>query len=327
MSVTEQVRERLATALGVDVGVDDAFDPPTFDVPPDRWIEALTVLRDDVGCTYFDWLSAVDELEQGFAVVCHVARPPRPPGHVRSQEDRASTGGGGSAAGEAAQGDAADDDSLVHVLLRTRVPRDAARLPTATTVYAGADWHERETHEMFGIDFDGHPNLVPLLLPDGFEGHPLRKEFVLAARVAKPWPGAKEPGESDHDAARAPSRRRVAPPGVPAPEAWGPRPPGSPEPDPLAVTAPARPGRRERPARASRPARSTPPGATAPRSTADQPPSSSASPAPGSPAPGSPAPGSSGPAPSGSVPSGRDQPTSAAGDDRTNGLEGGESHG
>ena len=68
---------------------------------------------------------------------------------------------------------------------------------------------------MFGIDFAGHPNLVPLLLPDGFEGHPLRKDFVLAARVAKPWPGAKEPGESDEGG--PPSRRKTRPPGVPDP--------------------------------------------------------------------------------------------------------------
>jgi NADH-quinone oxidoreductase subunit C len=73
--------------------------------------------------------------------------------------------------------------------------------------------------------FDGHPNLVPLLLPDGFEGHPLRKDFVLASRVAKPWPGAKEPGESDHDLSAersSPGRRRMLPPGVPAPDEWGP---------------------------------------------------------------------------------------------------------
>ena len=86
-------------------------------------------------------------------------------------------------------------------------------------MYAGAGWHERETHEMFGIDFAGHRDLDPLLLPDGFEGHPLRKDFVLASRVAKPWPGAKEPGESDHEA--APSRRRTRPPGVPDPDEWG----------------------------------------------------------------------------------------------------------
>ena len=71
---------------------------------------------------------------------------------------------------------------------------------------------------MFGIDFAGHEPFEPLLLPDGFEGHPLRKDFVLASRVAKPWPGAKEPGESDGEA--SPSRRRTRPPGVP--EDWTP---------------------------------------------------------------------------------------------------------
>ena len=74
----------------------------------------------------------------------------------------------------------------------------APSLASATAVFRGASWHERETHEMFGIDFAGHPNLVPLLLPDGFDGHPLRKDFVLVARAAKPWPGAKEPGEGGH---------------------------------------------------------------------------------------------------------------------------------
>jgi NADH-quinone oxidoreductase subunit C len=112
-------------------------------------------------------------------------------------------------------------DRREHLLLRTRVPADAPTLATATGVFAGASWHERETFEMFGIDFAGHPHLVPLLLPDGFEGHPLRKSFVLAARAAKAWPGAKEPGESDEGA--APSRRKTRPPGVPDPEVWGPR--------------------------------------------------------------------------------------------------------
>jgi NADH-quinone oxidoreductase subunit C len=103
------------------------------------------------------------------------------------------------------------------------VPRDGGRVATITDLWAGAAWHERETFEMFGVVFDGHPNLAPLLLPDGFEGHPLRKDFVLASRVAKTWPGAKEPGESDHDTERAaPGRRRMLPPGVPDPAEWGP---------------------------------------------------------------------------------------------------------
>jgi NADH-quinone oxidoreductase subunit C len=103
---------------------------------------------------------------------------------------------------------------------------DGQSLASITDLYAGAAWHERETFEMFGVFFDGFADhtdlgLRPLLLPDGFEGTPLRKSFQLAARASKTWPGGKEPGEG-HDTAKSPSRRRVQAPGVPPPE-WGPR--------------------------------------------------------------------------------------------------------
>jgi len=161
---------------------DDSFGALTVGVAADAWVAALTFARDELGCEFFDWLTGVDELEEGFGIVAH----------VYSLAERH------------------------HLLIRTRVPREEAVLATATGVYRGANWHERETYEMFGVVFEGHPDLTPLLLPDGFEGHPLRKEFVLAARVAKQWPGAKEPGESSSG---APSRRRMQPPGVPAD--WG----------------------------------------------------------------------------------------------------------
>ena len=177
---------RVAAAFGA--APDGGFGPPTLDVEPEGWVDALTLARDELGCRFFDFLTAVDEEAEGFSVLAHVAAPA--PGAARS------------------------------LLLRTRLPRDAASVACACGVYAGAGWHERETHEMFGIDFAGHERLDGLLLPDGFEGHPLRKDFVLASRVAKPWPGAKEPGESDHEA--SPSRRRTRPPGVPDPEDWGP---------------------------------------------------------------------------------------------------------
>jgi NADH-quinone oxidoreductase subunit C len=96
------------------------------------------------------------------------------------------------------------------VLLRTRCPRDDARVRSVVDLYAGAAWHERLAAEMFGIAFEGHET-APLLLPDGFGAHPLRKDFVLAARAAKRWPGAKDPGESDADLATR--RRRPVPPG------------------------------------------------------------------------------------------------------------------
>jgi NADH:ubiquinone oxidoreductase subunit C len=84
-------------------------------------------------------------------------------------------------------------------------------------VFAGAGWHERETAELLGIAFDGHPRPEPLLLTDGVDGHPLRKDFVLTDRVDKRWPGAKEPGESDRDLEGAPVRRKNLPLGVPVP--------------------------------------------------------------------------------------------------------------
>ena len=56
-------------------------------------------------------------------------------------------------------------------------------------MFGGANWHEREAAEMFGIVFEGHPHLVKLYLPDGFLGHPLRKTFPLLSRDVKPWPG------------------------------------------------------------------------------------------------------------------------------------------
>lgn len=197
MNRLERMRDQLAEIVDPDITVEEGFGPPTFDVPSLFWVDALDVARNLFGYHYFDWLSAVDELDEGFSVLCHLA----------------------------AIGTHGTPGRVDHVLFRTRVPRERPRLRSATGVFAGARWHERETHEMFGIEFDGHPGLTPLLLPEEFEGHPLRKEFVLAARVAKAWPGAKEPGESDATTHRAPSRRRVVPPGVPSAEEWGPRPP------------------------------------------------------------------------------------------------------
>ena len=182
-----EVAARFLLLLGEQATSEVAYGMATVDVPAVRWVESVATAAADaeLDLSYFDWLSAVDELEGGFSVVVHL--------WSLSQRH--------------------------HLLVRTRIGRDAASLPTLTGVFAGASWHERETHEMFGIGFDGHPGLVPLLLPEGFEGHPLRKEFVLASRVAKAWPGAKEPGEA-HEG--SPSRRKTLPPGVPEPGTWGP---------------------------------------------------------------------------------------------------------
>ncbi|MFD7627150.1 NADH-quinone oxidoreductase subunit C [Streptomyces sp. NPDC059851] len=189
MNPYDSLPDAAATVFGAEAVAELAYDVLTVDVPVGSWIPALETARDKLGCTYFDWLSAVDEPGTGFRVCAHVV----------SLEDR----------------------RVRRLLLRTTVPHSAPSLPSAVAVYAGAAWHERETFEMFGVVFTDHPHLVPLLLPENFEGHPLRKDFVLAARVAKAWPGAKEPGEGA-EAEGGPKRRQMLPPGVPDPNDWGP---------------------------------------------------------------------------------------------------------
>jgi NADH:ubiquinone oxidoreductase subunit C len=80
-------------------------------------------------------------------------------------------------------------DSRRGLIVKADLDESDPRVPTITKVYAGADWHERETWEMYGFWIDGHPHLVHLYLPGGFEGYPMRKDFPLLAREVKPWPG------------------------------------------------------------------------------------------------------------------------------------------
>ena len=63
------------------------------------------------------------------------------------------------------------------VSVRVRVPRSAPQLPAIAQIYPIAHWHEREIHEFFGIVFTGHPYLVPLLLPEDADYHPLLKDY------------------------------------------------------------------------------------------------------------------------------------------------------
>ena len=68
-------------------------------------------------------------------------------------------------------------DELCRVVIRTRTDRNNPEIPTISHIYQGANWHERETHDFFGIKFTGHPNLEPLLLPEDADFHPLLKDF------------------------------------------------------------------------------------------------------------------------------------------------------
>ncbi|MEP7055951.1 MAG: NADH-quinone oxidoreductase subunit C [Actinomycetota bacterium] len=160
----EEIGQRFVAFLeGEKPEIEASYGSVTVTVPRERYADAATFAKTTRGLdfTFFDFLTGVDESENGYGVVTHLYSP------IHKQ----------------------------HLLLRTVVPNDDPRLPSLSGVFAGANWHERETWEMFGVVFDGHPNLVKLLLSDEFEGHPLRKEFLLASRVVKAWPGGKEPGE------------------------------------------------------------------------------------------------------------------------------------
>ena len=135
-------------------------------------VEVITSLRDEAGFKFFTFLSAVDRTElaedktaygSGLEVLIHLYAP----------------------------------DQTMHVNIHVPVDLEDPRCPSLTDLFGGALWHERECHEMFGIDFEGHPRLVNLYLPEDFVGHPGLKSFKLPSRsVVKDWPGAKDPEEA-----------------------------------------------------------------------------------------------------------------------------------
>jgi NADH-quinone oxidoreductase subunit C len=158
-----EIADRLRAQFGDDVvEAADVHGHAVLTVTPARYQEIGRFLRDEpeLDFDYFDFLAGVDFTPKGggFEVVAHVY----------------------------------SNAHHHHARLKVRCAADDPHCPTLREVWPGADWHERETAELFGIVFDGHPHLVKLLLPEQFEGHPLRKDFALMTREAKPWPGAAE---------------------------------------------------------------------------------------------------------------------------------------
>jgi len=162
------VEARLRARFGDDVvGFQDQFGHAVATVSADRYRDVATFLRDepDIACDYCDFVAGVDYQDEGIEVVTHLF-------------------------------------STTHhhdVRLKVRLSKERSVCPTLSDVFAGADWHERETAEMFGVEFEGHPQPVKLLLSEPFEGHPLRKDFPLMTREAKPWPGAAEGEEGEEE--------------------------------------------------------------------------------------------------------------------------------
>ncbi len=196
--------------LGAEINKTDAI----VRVDSSVWVEALRFAKTSLELTFFCFLSGLDWLENP----TQTTRYENVWGSVDEEsgdavdtavsdtaDSAAATDGAGDAVAKAPVGyrsGTAGGDTRFQVfarvssttthrglILKADLDDTDPRIPTITKVYAGADWHERETWEMFGFWFDGHPNLVHLYLPGGFEGYPLRKDFPLLAREVKPWPG------------------------------------------------------------------------------------------------------------------------------------------
>jgi len=159
--------DHVAEAVGGTAEIQ--FDTIKLRVPADQWADALTTARDDLDLVFFSWLSAIDwanDVEVGDTLK----------EGVDERIELLCT------VGDLTEGR--------RVTFSTDLSNDKPSVSSLVEVYAGANWHEREAAEMFGIVFKGHPNLDHLYLLDSFIGNPLRKSYPLLSREVKPWPGS-----------------------------------------------------------------------------------------------------------------------------------------
>lgn len=172
---SEEALARVRQALGERADrIDLNFGQIDLTCSPGQLVQVITALAETPGleCKFLTFLSAIDwsefggeeddDARRGLEVLVHVYSP----------------------------------DYVVHCNVHVPVDGEQPSCPSITSIYPGANWHERETYEMFGIVFEGHPRLVNLYLPEDFEGRPLLKSFRLSTRVVKDWPGAKDPEEA-----------------------------------------------------------------------------------------------------------------------------------
>ncbi|MEZ5410467.1 MAG: NADH-quinone oxidoreductase subunit C [Acidimicrobiales bacterium] len=187
-------------------------------VGTEAWASTADYLRNRQRFRFFDFLSAIDWMPSPYgrsldAAVDNILEGKSLVGDGEAEDGGDSAAGAVSGAGAGAY---AGGETRFQVFARVyslttklgvTIKADVGNLGdplqvgTWTGTYPGADWHEREAYEMFGITFVGHPGLRKLYLPGDFEGHPMRKDFPLLARLIKPWPGIVDvepmPGAAD----------------------------------------------------------------------------------------------------------------------------------
>jgi len=149
----EALGAKISAALpGAVTQVKLAFGELTLTVVRDRWLDVATHLRDDPDCLFVGFIdvTAADypEREQRFEVVAHLLSPKR----------------------------------NLRIRIKTPASEDTP-VASLTALYPGADWFERETYDLFGVVFSGHPDLRRIMTDYGFDGHPLRKDFPMTGFV------------------------------------------------------------------------------------------------------------------------------------------------
>ena len=153
----EEVKQLLVDKFGAEViaGEETGGLQPALLIAPDKIAKVCLHLRDNPK-TYFDFLSSLTGVDYGveadrFGVVYHLASIP-----YQTQL------------------------TLKVSKENSRDLNDLPTFPSVTSVYRTADWHEREAYDLVGIFFEGHPDLRRILLPDDWEGFPLRKDYKTA---------------------------------------------------------------------------------------------------------------------------------------------------
>jgi len=199
----DTLRQRIVDDLRQRLGADlvDSLVKPGDDVwvrvTPSSWRRTGQALR-DCGFDYFCFLSAIDWLPSPYG---KGEDDPTAPPVERDDTIRQGYTGGSTRMQMLAR--VVNSSLFVGVNVKCDLDDGNPVVESWVPVYAGANWHERETHEMFGISFAGHPDLRNMYLPTEFEGHPLRKDFPLLARMVKPWPGIVDveplPGGGDDE--------------------------------------------------------------------------------------------------------------------------------
>jgi NADH-quinone oxidoreductase subunit C len=189
---------RIVGALGSSVV--ESLVKPNDDmwirVSADAWKATGETLK-SLGYSYFCFLSAIDWLPSPFG---KGEEDPTEEAPVRDSTIKQGYTGGATRFQVIAR--VMQPFNSLGVNIKVDID-DSMAIDSWCSVYAGANWHERETHEMFGIGFHGHPDLRNMYLPTDFEGFPLRKDFPLLARIVKPWPGIVDveplPGDDEQE--------------------------------------------------------------------------------------------------------------------------------